>query len=55
MVMDILLFRKKTARESLEFAMGDGWRFYRSLAHYAAFYYVDLEGAFEVFSEICPS
>jgi len=54
-VMDILLFRKKSARESIDFAMGQGWRFYRSLAHYAAFYYVDLEAALDVFQEICPS
>jgi hypothetical protein len=52
-VMDILLFRKKTARESLEFAMGHAWKFYRSLARYAASFYVDPESAVDVFRERC--
>jgi hypothetical protein len=59
--MDILLFRKKTAKESLEFALGDGWRFYRSLAGYAASFCVDPESAFETLRKMngtetgCPS
>jgi hypothetical protein len=48
-VMDILLFKKKTADESLAFAKSDGWRFYRSLERYAASFYTDPEYAFEVF------
>jgi hypothetical protein len=47
--MDILLFKKKTADESLAFAKSDGWRFYRSLERYAASFYTDPEYAFEVF------
>lgn len=35
-VMDILLFKEMTAKESLAFAKGHGWRFYRSFSHFAA-------------------
>ena len=50
-VMDILLFREKTAQESLEFAKCKEWRFYRSLARYAASFCNDPEAAFEVYGE----
>ena len=49
-VMDILLFKKKTAEESIAFAKSDDWRFYRSFDRYAASFYTDPEYAFEVFS-----
>lgn len=44
-VMDILLFREKSAQESLNFAKGDGWRFYDSLISYAASFSTDPEAA----------
>lgn len=43
--MDILLFREQSAKESLEFAQSQGWRFYRSLSRYAASFYSDPEHA----------
>jgi hypothetical protein len=50
-VMDILLFREKTAQESLDFAKLKKWRFYPSLAKNAASICDDPESAFEVYCE----
>jgi hypothetical protein len=50
-VLDILLFRKKTAQESLNFAQDQGWRFYRSLGRYMASFFNDPEDAFTMFSD----
>jgi hypothetical protein len=54
-VMDILLFRKKTADESLAFAQSQGWKFYRSLSRFAASFFFDPEHAEEKFLEVCGS
>jgi hypothetical protein len=35
LVLDILLFRKLSADQSLSFAKGEGWRFYRSLGRHS--------------------
>lgn len=51
-VMDILLFKEKTAEESLVFAKAHGWKFYRSLARYATSFFTDPEHAFEVFHHL---
>jgi hypothetical protein len=53
--MDILLFRKKTAEESLAFAQSHGWKFYRSLSRFASSFFVDPEDAEEMFLEVCGS
>ena len=52
LVMDILLFRKRSAQESLDFSKGNGWRFYRSLSRYAASFYDDPEHAQEKYAEM---
>lgn len=51
-VMDILLFRKNTAEESLHFAKSHGWKFYRSLRQYAASFSTDPVATFEVLDVI---
>jgi len=50
-VMDILLFRDKTADESLEFARSKEWSFYPSLGRYAASFCDNPESAFEIYCE----
>jgi len=45
LVFDILLFRNQSASESVAFAQDHGWKFYRSLAKYAASFYFDPEEA----------
>jgi hypothetical protein len=52
-IMDILLFRQKSAQESLDLAQSHGWKFYRSLSLFAASFYFDPEHAHEVFLEVC--
>ena len=52
-IMDILLFRDKSAEESLAFAQSHGWKFYRSLSRFAASFCVDPEFAHTVFVEVC--
>ena len=51
-LMDILLFRKNTAEESLQFAKSHGWKFYPSLRHYAASFSTDPVATFEVLQVI---
>lgn len=51
-VMDILLFQRKTAQQSLAFAQLPGWRFYRSLETYAASFFYDPESALETFRTV---
>lgn len=50
-VMDILLFRERTADESLAFAKSKGWRYYSSLHRYAASFCSDPDYALEVFQQ----
>lgn len=50
-VMDILLFRRKSAHESLEWAKIGGGQFYGSLSRYIASFCTDPEYADTVFSE----
>lgn len=51
LVMDILLFRRKSGQESLDWAMSAGGRFYDSLARYAASFCKEPEYAHKVFSD----
>ena len=51
-LMDILLFRKKTAQESLDFARSHGWKFYRSLHEYAASFCNDPESVLEILKQL---
>ena len=48
--MDILLFREKSAQESLEFAKDKEWKFYSSLKRYAASFCTDPEWGFQFLS-----
>ena len=50
-VMDILLFKKMTAAQSLALAKSERWRFYRSFAGYAASFCTDPEYAYEMLSK----
>jgi hypothetical protein len=52
LVMDILLFQEKTAQESLDFAKGHGWKFYRSLQQYGASFYTDPEYALKIIEKV---
>lgn len=51
-VMDILLFREKTAEESLAFAQSHGWKFYRCLPWYLASLSREPEAALEALERI---
>ncbi len=51
-VLDILLFRKKTAQASLDLAKSHGWRFYRSIQQYAASFSTDPEAALDALQSI---
>lgn len=52
-VMDIVLFKEKTAEESLAFAKSNDWKFYRSFAEYvASFVTTDPELALAAFRDL---
>lgn len=50
-VMDILLFREKSAEESLDFVKQREWKFHDSLSRYAASFFADPEVAHAGFAE----
>jgi hypothetical protein len=50
-VMDILLFREKSAQESLDFARQRKWEFHGSLARYVASFFSDPETVYAGFAE----
>ena len=49
-LMDILLFREKTAAESLEFVKSREWKFHATLPEYAASFFSNPEVAVKIFS-----
>jgi hypothetical protein len=51
-VMDILLFRQRTAQQSLELAKVKRWRFYPSMAEYAASFCDNPEVAVKTFRDV---
>ena len=50
-VMDILAFRVMSGQESLELAQCRKWKFYSSLAHYAASFHEDAELGLKIVKE----
>lgn len=50
-VMDILLFKEKTAQQSIDFVKSRDWRFYDSLREYVATFFVEPQAVLQAWPE----